>query len=105
MSEIHSKYGGTDRLHNYRSTYNRNLSVSNGTAGRRVLYVLHLAHRDVGRLGWIVVDGRLEGLKISMVRTVVRWFGCDLSRKLGTVRLPTWKLSCAHTIIAHRRKV
>ena len=76
-----------------------------GTAGRQVLYMLHLAHREAWRMCWIAMDGRFEGLKISIVRTVVRWFGCDLRRKLSAVYLPTWRSSCAHTSIAHPRKV
>ena len=105
VSERHREYNSsTDRLH-CRSDDRRNLRVRN-----RVVYVLHLAHR----MCRVVMDSRLEGLKVSMVRTVVRWVACNLGGKLGAVRvlcvlcvlrLPARKISCMSTIITHFRNM
>jgi len=74
------------------------------TYGGRVVYVLHLSHGGFRGMRWVVVvDGRLEGLKVSMVRAVVWWLEYNLGRKLGTVLLPTWELSYVPTVSVHRR--
>jgi len=99
VSETDNQYDSTDRLHNCRSHDGRDLRV---TYGRWVMYVLHLAHRKSRRMRWVPMDGRLEGLEISMVRTVVRRMEYYLSRKLGTVRLPTWGISCVSTVNIHQ---
>lgn len=69
------------------------------------MYVLHLTHRELRGIRRVAVDGRLEGLKISMVRAVVWWLEYYLGRTLRTVRLPTWKLTCVPKVSVHCRDI
>ena len=69
------------------------------------MYVLHLANRGLRRMCWVVVKGRLEGLKNSMVWAVVWVLEYYLSRKLGPVRLPNWGISYVSTVSVHCRNI
>ena len=54
---------------------------------------------------WVVMEGRLEGLKNSMVWAVVWVLEYKLSRKLGPVRFPNWEISYVSTVNVHCRNI
>ena len=85
-------YDATNRLHDCRLDNSKNGRVIHG---RGIMYVLHRS----------AMDGRLEGLKISVVGTVVRRFGYDLGRSDSVRRPPVRGLSCASTISIHCRDI